>query len=148
MSLAWKKQDPLGMAGPAHEIATTSPDDDIRTLVVAEVDHAIVTWAARRRIWQYWHHNGASWQLVAEHPSAAAAKRVAEDRRAEDISVAMVRDLPSDTAVTVQAEWDLPYNSNRPMRVPCSSPATAEEVAKIFRRIGCHVHTEIDKAVA
>ncbi|ACH62193.1 hypothetical protein MYRNA_226 [Mycobacterium phage Myrna] len=154
------KQDPKGPIG--EEICSSvygatyceASGDTIRTLVVAEVDHAVVTWAERPRVWQYWYQEHEVWHHGGDFPSAAKAKAKGEERKAEHVVVAEARTFDPDSTVAVEANWQNPYSGSKPIKVLCSSPKTAEDIAVIFKRLGCSTATrearpdEIENGVA
>ena len=158
--MEYTKQDPTGPIG--QEICGSvygqtyceASGDSIRTIVVAEVDHAVVTWKERPRVWQYWYQEHESWHHGGDFPSAAKAKAKGEERKSEHLAVAEARSFDPDTAVTVSATWQNPYHGSEPVKVLCSSPKTAEDIAVVFKRLGCSTATreatpdEIENGVA
>ena len=131
----FKKQDPLGLV--AADIETASGNKcEPRTIVVAEVDHAIVTWRNQRRTWEYWHQEDGGWRKVGSYQSAARAKAKAVEFKAERLQAEHIRSM-GDVAVMVIAEWMNPFHGAKPIEVMCSTPGVAEDVAGVFNKIGC-----------
>ena len=80
--------------------------------------------------WQHWHHGAQGWYLVHWHPSRREAQAAAE---------LPLRTVPVDVVdmvvgLRVEAGWP---GRGSTMIVTCSSPATAEDVAKVYSNIGC-----------
>jgi hypothetical protein len=134
----FKKQDKTGQVGKEIAAYALACPAELRTVVVAEVDNAIVTWKNKRRTWEYWRHDvdTTEWKLIGSFASAAKAKTRAEDSKAELIQVENIRSM-GDVAIVVIAEWLSPYHGDNPIEVLCSSPVTAESVASVFNSIGC-----------
>ena len=146
--MQWKKQvadSPAAQEILAHAKAKSNT---LRTLVVADVDHAIVTWVNKRRVWEYWQQDPGTtdWSLVGAYPSAAAAKVVAQARATESVAAPVVP-LAEDAPVILTAEWVEPYSGPRPLIVRCSSPKIGEEIATVFRHLGCIASLALDKGL-
>jgi hypothetical protein len=149
--MEWHKQTATGpiateITAARAEDNSTSSVDEIRTIITAEVDYAIVTWKNRPRVWDYWYQDKSVWTLGGNFASAAKAKAKAQERKDEHVLVDTVREsYDSGTAISVEARWVEPYNGSGPITVLCSSPRTAEDLAVVFKRLGCDTRT---KAVA
>lgn len=126
---------------------TAASGDTIRTIVVAETDHAVVTWHKRRRLWQYFYRQEDRWTLIADCASLVEAKIKAEQRKSEAIAVAEVDQMPDGTPVLVSAQWKFPYHGDNAIRVPCSSAKTGAEIAAMLGRLGMVTLTQVDKSV-
>lgn len=81
-------------------------------------------------VWQHWHHGPEGWYLVHWHLSRREAQAAAE------LPLRTVPPTPPGkvSGLRVVAGW--PGRAGT-MVVKCSSPTTAEDVAKVYSNIGC-----------
>lgn len=146
--MEWKRHSKDSVT--ATEIAAWAGmrPEQVRSLVVAGDEYAVITWTNQPRRWEIWHRTPTAlderyWQAGKGCTSAASAKAYVVSVEAERLVLEEVRSMPEGTGLVVMAEWLPPYHGSAPMRFPCRSTVTAADIASIMKRLGCSVWTEI-----
>lgn len=147
--MEWKRQPKDGQIAREISAYAGAPNTRVvRSLVTTMDTYAVVTWMNYKRLWEVWKRTDSEftddyWVKVESDTSAAGAKSYVAMVESERLVLEEVRTMPEGTGLTVIAEWLEPYHGSAPLRLACSSSATAEVIASIFKRMGCSVTTQL-----